>query len=276
MVSWRRARWAAIDTVVVGYALLPVGWLVWLSFTRADARPGPGLLPRSWTWENYAALFTGGTAHFVRPLVNSVGVALIATVIAVTVGAMAGYAIARLTFPGKRFLLGAAIVVALSPQLSLVVPVFEIERRIGLVDTWPGLIGPYLTFALPLAMFLLAGFFAQLPADLEKAAKMDGATPWQAFRKVIVPLSGPGLGTTSILVFLLCWNDFVFAVSLTSTESARTVPAALLRFVASERFAAPTGMLAAAAVLITVPILVFVLAFRRRIIAGLTSGVVRG
>lgn len=276
MVSWRRARWAAIDTVVVGYALLPVGWLVWLSFTRADARPGPGLLPRSWTWENYAALFAGGTAHFVRPLVNSVGVALIATVIAVTVGAMAGYAIARLTFPGKRFLLGAAIVVALSPQLSLVVPVFEIERRIGLVDTWPGLIGPYLTFALPLAMFLLAGFFAQLPADLEKAAKMDGATPWQAFRKVIVPLSGPGLGTTSILVFLLCWNDFVFAVSLTSTESARTVPAALLRFVASERFAAPTGMLAAAAVLITVPILVFVLAFRRRIIAGLTSGVVRG
>lgn len=276
MVSWRRARWAAIDTVVVGYALLPVGWLVWLSFTRADARPGPGLLPRSWTWENYAALFTGGTAHFVRPLVNSVGVALIATVIAVPVGAMAGYAIARLTFPGKRFLLGAAIVVALSPQLSLVVPVFEIERRIGLVDTWPGLIGPYLTFALPLAMFLLAGFFAQLPADLEKAAKMDGATPWQAFRKVIVPLSGPGLGTTSILVFLLCWNDFVFAVSLTSTESARTVPAALLRFVASERFAAPTGMLAAAAVLITVPILVFVLAFRRRIIAGLTSGVVRG
>lgn len=276
MVSWRRVRWAAIDAVVVGYALLPVGWLVWLSFTHADARPDPGLLPRSWTWDNYASLFTGGTAHFVRPLVNSIGVALATTVIAVGFGAMAGYAIARLNFPGKRVLLGAAIVVALIPQLSLVVPVFEIERRIGLVDTWPGLIGPYLTFALPLAMFLLAGFFAQLPAGLEKAAKMDGATPWQALRKVIVPLSGPGLGTTSILVFLLCWNDFVFVVSLTATESARTVPAALLRFVSSERFAAPTGTLAAAAVLITVPILVFVLAFRRRIIAGLTSGVVRG
>ncbi|MGH4024321.1 MAG: carbohydrate ABC transporter permease, partial [Pseudonocardiaceae bacterium] len=147
---------------------------------------------------------------------------------------------------------------------------------VGLFDTWPGLILPYITFSLPLAIYTLAAFFREIPWELEKAAKMDGATPAQAFRSVIVPLAAPGVVTTAILVFIFCWNDFLFAISLTSTDAARTVPAAMANFTGSSQFEEPTGSISAAAVVITIPIIVFVLFFQRRIVAGLTSGAVKG
>ena len=127
------------------------------------------------------------------------------------------------------------------PQVSLVSPLFEIERSLGLFDTWPGLILPYITFALPLAIYTLSAFFREIPWELEKAAKMDGATPGQAFRRVIAPLAAPGVFTTAILVFIFCWNDFLFAISLTSTEPSRTVPVALSFFTGSSQFEDPTG-----------------------------------
>ncbi len=189
---------------------------------------------------------------------------------------MAAYAIARLDFPGKKLLVGVALLIAMFPQISLVSPLFDIERRLGLFDTWAGLILPYITFALPLAIYTLSAFFKEIPWDLEKAAKMDGATPGQAFRKVVAPLAAPGIVTAGILVFIFCWNDLLFAISLTSTERSITAPAAIANFTGASQFEEPTGSIAAAAMVITIPIIIFVLFFQRRIVAGLTSGAVKG
>ncbi|MBM7772076.1 multiple sugar transport system permease protein [Actinokineospora baliensis] len=272
--SGAKVRWALIDVVVLVYALVPVLWIVSLSFKTKETLADKNFIPREWTWQNYADIFT--TNQFLRALLNSVGIALIATLIAVVLGTMAAYAIARLDFPGKRALVGVSLLIAMFPQVSLVTPLFEMERSLGLFDTWPGLILPYITFALPLAIYTLSAFFREIPWELEKAAKMDGATPAQAFRRVIAPLAAPGVFTTAILVFIFCWNDFLFAISLTSTTSSRTVPAALSFFQGSSQFEDPTGTVSAAAVVITVPIILFVLFFQRRIVAGLTSGAVKG
>ena len=147
---------------------------------------------------------------------------------------------------------------------------------IGLFDTWTGLIIPYITFALPLSIYTLSAFFREIPWDLEKAAKMDGATPAQAFSRVIVPLAAPGIVTTAILVFIFAWNDLLLALSLTATKAAITAPVAIANFTGSSQFEEPTGSIAAGAMVITVPIIVFVLVFQRRIVTGLTSGAVKG
>jgi multiple sugar transport system permease protein len=162
------------------------------------------------------------------------------------------------------------------PPISTVGPLFDMWRALGLYDTWPGLIIPYLTFSLPLAIYVLVAFFREIPWDLEQAAQVDGATPSQAFRKVILPLAAPGVFTAAILVFIFAWNDFLFAISLTSSDASRTVPAALAFFTGESSFTQPTGSIAAAAVVVTVPIIIFVLFFQRRIVAGLTAGAVKG
>ncbi|UJW33238.1 carbohydrate ABC transporter permease [Saccharothrix sp. AJ9571] len=270
----RKAKWTLIDIVVVVYALFPVLWILSLSLKSKETLSDGNFIPTEWTLQNYADIFA--TTEFLRALVNSIGIAIIATVIAVVLGTMAAYAIARLDFPGKQLLVGVSLLIAMFPQVSLVTPLFNIERELGLFDTWPGLILPYITFALPLAIYTLSAFFREIPWELEKAAKMDGATPAQAFRRVIAPLAAPGVFTTAILVFIFCWNDFLFAISLTSTEASRTVPAALSFFTGSSQFEDPTGTISAAAVVITVPIILFVLFFQRRIVAGLTSGAVKG
>jgi multiple sugar transport system permease protein len=188
----------------------------------------------------------------------------------------AAYAIARLDFRGKRVILAASLAVAMFPQISIVGPLYNLWRQIGLYDTWPGLIIPYMTFALPLSIYTLSAFFREIPWELEQAAEVDGATPFQAFRKVIVPLATPGIFTTAIIVFIICWNDFLFAISLTSTTNAETVPAAIASFPGASQFTQPIGSIAAAAVVVTVPIILLVLLFQRRIVAGLTAGAVKG
>ncbi len=270
----RKAFWVVIDTLVVVYALLPVLWILSLSLKPTSMVKDGRLIPSSVTLENYRGIFRG--EFFSSALINSVGIGLTTTVIAVVLGAMAAYAIARLDFPGKRLLIGATLLVTMFPAISLVTPLFNIERRIRLFDTWPGLILPYITFALPLAIYTLSAFFREIPWDLEKAAKMDGATPAQAFRKVIVPLAAPGLVTAAILVFIFAWNDLLLALSLTATKAAITAPVAIVNFSGSSQFEEPTGSIAAGAIVITVPIIVFVLIFQRRIVAGLTSGAVKG
>ncbi|RZS44259.1 carbohydrate ABC transporter membrane protein 2 (CUT1 family) [Herbihabitans rhizosphaerae] len=269
-----KARWGLIDILVIAYAIIPVLWIVSLSFKTPSTLSDKSFIPNEWTWDNYINIFK--TTDFIQALINSIGIALIATLIAVVLGTMAAYAIARLDFPGKRILVGVSLMIAMFPQVSLVSPLFDMERSLGLFDTWPGLILPYITFALPLAIYTLSAFFREIPWELEKAAKMDGATPGQAFRKVIAPLAAPGVFTTAILVFIFCWNDFLFAISLTSTNESRTVPAALQFFTGASYFEDPTGTTSAAAVIITIPIIIFVLFFQRRIVAGLTSGAVKG
>jgi multiple sugar transport system permease protein len=270
----RRVRWGLLDLLVIVYALIPVLWIVSLSFKSAATLADGNFWPREWSVESYKQIFQ--TDQFVRALINSIGIALISTAVSVVLAMLAAYAIARLNFPGKRALVAVALLTSIFPQVSLVSPLFEIERRLGIFDTWLGLIIPYIAFSLPLAIYTLTAFFQQIPWDLEKAAKTDGATQAQAFRKVIAPLAAPGVFTTMILVFIFCWNDFLFAISLTSTERARTVPVAMSFFTGASQFEDPTGATSAAAVIITIPIVLFVLFFQRRIVAGLTSGAVKG
>lgn len=270
----QRVAWSIGIALVVIYALVPVLWIASLSFKPTTDLHDGHFIPRNWTLDNYRGIFQ--TSEFTRALINSIGIGLITTLLAVIVGTMAAYAIARLEFPGKSVILGVSLLIAMFPQVSLVSPLFDIERKLGLFDTWPGLILPYITFALPMAIFILSSFFREIPWELEKAAQMDGATPFQAFRLVVAPLAIPGIVTAAILVFIFAWNDFLLAVSLTSTEASRTAPAAMANFTGSSQFDEPTGSIAAAAIVITIPIVIFVVIFQRRIVAGLTSGAVKG
>ena len=266
--------WGTANFVAIALALIPVLWLVSLSFKTPTAILDPSFIPAAWTWGNYDQILS--TTQFIRPLINSIGIGVISTLIAVVLASMAAYAVARLRFPGKSILIGMALLIAMFPAISLVTPLFSIERAIGLFNTWPGLIIPYIAFGLPLGIYTLSAFFREIPWELEKAAKVDGATPFQAFVKVIAPLAAPGMVTTAILVFLFCWNEFLFAISFTSTLAARTAPASIAYFSGSSQFTVPTGPIAAAAVVITIPIIIFVVFFQRRIVAGLTSGAVKG
>ena len=272
------ALWAVGELLIIVFALIPVLWILSLSLKDPATVGDQSFIPKDWSLENYDALFTGGISDspFIKPLINSIGIALITTVISITLAAFAAYAIARLEFPGKALILAGALAIAIFPQISTVGPLFDMWRAIGLYDTWPGLIIPYLTFSLPLAIYVLVAFFREIPWDLDQAAQVDGATQFQAFRKVIVPLAAPGVFTAAILVFIFAWNDFLFAISLTSSDASRTVPAALAFFTGESQFTEPSGAIAAAAVIVTVPIIVFVLLFQRRIVSGLTSGAVKG
>ena len=269
-----KALWGVTNVVVILAALIPVLWIASLSFKDPSTIADGNFFPSKWSSENYSGIFQ--TSEFTDALRNSIGIALITTVIAVTLACMAAYAIARLNFPGKVLILTMALAIAMFPPISIVGPLFNIWREVGLYDTWPGLIIPYMTFSLPLAIYTLSAFFREIPWELEQAAQVDGATPFQAFRKVIIPLAAPGVFTTAILVFIFAWNDFLFAISLTSTNAARTVPAALAAFPGESQFTQPIGSVAAAAVIVTIPIIIMVLIFQRRIVAGLTAGAVKG
>ncbi|HXP57358.1 MAG TPA: carbohydrate ABC transporter permease [Streptosporangiaceae bacterium] len=270
----QKAGWGVANFVVIALALIPILWLVSLSFKTPAAILDPSFFPAQFTWGNYSSILQN--TQFIRPLINSIGIGLISTLIAVVLASMAAYAVARLNFPGKSVLIGMSLLIAIFPQISLITPLFSIERRLGLFNTWPGLIIPYIAFGLPLGIYTLSAFFREIPWELEKAAKMDGATPFQAFVKVIAPLAAPGMVTTAILVFMACWNDFLFAISFTSTTASRTAPASIAYFSGGSVFTTPTGPISAAAVVITIPIVIFVLFFQRRIVAGLTSGAVKG
>ncbi len=262
--------------LILVWCLLPIAWIVSLSFKPVGetATGSPQFLPKEFTWDNFSSVLQND--DFQRALINSFGIAIIATVLSVIVGTLCAYAIARLRFRGKRVVLTIALAIAMFPVVSLIGPLFDQWRALGLFDTWPGLIIPYMSFTLPLAIWTLTAFFREIPWELEQAAQVDGATAWQAFRKVIVPLAAPGVFTAAILTFFFAWNDFVFGISLTSTIDARPVPAQLAFFVGPDQFNPPVSTLAAAAVMVTVPVIVLVLLFQRKIVAGLTAGAVKG
>ena len=268
-----RALWSIGILVVLLYALIPVAWIASLS-VKTPTQVGDRKFFSGISFKNYDAVFSDDT--FINALINSIGIASIATAISIVLAAMAAYATSRLNFTGKALILSGALAVAMFPPISIVGSLFNIWRSIGLYDTWPGLIIPYMTFTLPLAIYTLSAFFREIPWELEQAAQVDGATPFQAFRKIIVPLAAPGVFTAAILVFIFAWNDFIFANTLTSTDNARTVPAALAFFTGASQFEQPIGAICAASVVVTVPIIVMVLIFQRRIVAGLTAGAVKG
>ena len=272
----QKVGWGTANIIVILLALIPILWIVSLSFKDPATITDAIVLAEE---VDLGELLRASSRRRSSPGRSSTRSASrsISTFIAVLFASMAAYAVARLDFPGK----GAAH--RHVPAHRDVPGRSRWSRRCstssgtsGCSTPGPGSIIPYITFGLPLAIYTLSAFFREIPWELEKAAKMDGATPFQAFTKVIAPLAAPGMFTTAILVFILCWNDFLFAISLTSTTRARTVPAAIGFFTGSSQFTAPTGSIAAAAVIITIPIIIFVLLFQRRIVAGLTSGAVKG
>jgi multiple sugar transport system permease protein len=268
-----KVLWGIAILLVILYALTPVAWIASLSL-KDPSQLGDGKFFSGISFDNYSQIFKED--FFNAALINSLLIAGIATVISIVLAAMAAYALARLDFAGKAVILSGALAVAMFPPVSIVGSLFNIWRSVGLYDTYPGLIIPYMTFTLPLAIYTLSAFFREIPWELEQAAQVDGATPFQAFRKVIVPLAAPGVFTAAILVFIFAWNDFLFANTLTSTSKAQTVPAALAFFSGGSRFSDPIGAISAAAVVVTVPIIIMVLIFQRRIVAGLTAGAVKG
>ena len=287
-VSPRAKAWLGVAAVpIILYTLLPIGWILSLSLKPSSQINDRSYFPHAFSWASYKYIFTGA-AHslFIPALVNSIGICLIATVVGVILSAFAAYGIARLEFPGKKLVLNTALLTAFFPAISVVTPLFNIWRSIGLYNTWLGLIIPYLSLTLPISIWTLTAFFKQIPWEMEQAAQVDGATSWQAFRKVVLPLAAPGVFTVAIISFFTAWNDFVYSTSLTSTtggadpftktQGAQTVPAVLSFFQGPSQFIPPTGYVAAAAVVVTVPVVLLVLVFQKRIVAGLTAGAVKG
>jgi ABC-type glycerol-3-phosphate transport system permease component len=270
----RRAWWttAALVLLVLASAF-PFYWAIVSSFTpEARLFQRPSLVPTTLVLDHYRALFT--ERDFWVPIRNSLVVAGTTTIFCVTVGGLCAYALARLRFRGKTALLGLILAVSVFPQISVVSPLYLLLRSLRLINTYPGLILPYLTFAMPLTVWLLVGFFRQLPAELEEAAMVDGASRLRALREVILPVALPGLAATAILTFVYSWNEFLFALSFTLGPERQTVPVAIALF--RGQYQVPWGQILAAAIVATAPVALLVLLFQRRIVQGLTAGAVKG
>ena len=265
--------WIAVAAIVV-FCLFPFYWLVNLSLKTGADLGDSSLFPPHPTLDNYQSIFKN--PDFTKSLRNSAAVALLTTFFSIMVGAFCAYALARLRIGGKSIMLAIVLTISTFPQIAIAAPLFKLWSDIGLFNTWTGLIIPYLTFALPLTIYILVSFFKEIPRDLEEAALVDGATHFQAFRKVVVPLAAPGLATAAILTFIGAWNEFLLAVTLTSSSKARTVPAAIAFFTGATEHEVPFGSISAASVTISVPLIIMVLLFQKRIVAGLTAGAVKG
>jgi multiple sugar transport system permease protein len=265
--------WIAVVLIIV-FCLFPFYWLINVSLKSGADLSKADLFPPSPTLDNYESIFKN--SDFTSALRNSAIITGVTTALALLIGSFAAYALARLRFPLKFLILGIILSISTFPPIAIAAPIFKLWTDIGLYDTKVGLIIPYLSFALPLCVFILTSFFKEIPKELEEAALIDGATHFQAFRKVVLPLAAPGLVTAGLLTAIFVWNEFLLAVTLTSSSSARTVPAAIAFFTGSQKFEVPLGTISAASVVITVPIVVAVVIFQKRIVAGLTAGAVKG
>jgi multiple sugar transport system permease protein len=265
--------WAAVILIML-FCLFPFYWLINTSLKSGADLSSGDLLPPHPTLKNYDSIFRNG--DFVKALRNSAIVSLSTTVLALVIGSFAGYALARLRFPMKFLLLAVILSISTFPPIAIAAPVFKLWTDLGLYNSYLGLILPDLTFALPLTIYILTSFFREIPRELEEAALVDGATYFQAFRKVVVPLAAPGMVTAGLLAFIFVWNEFLFAITLTSTPDRRPVPAAIAFFTGSQQFEIPLGTISAASVVVTVPLILLVVLFQRRIVAGLTAGAVKG
>ena len=265
--------WLCVAGIVV-FCLFPFYWLLNTSLKTGGDLSTSSLVPPSPTLDNYESIFRD--SNFTNALKNSAIVALVTTALALVVGSFCAYALARLKIRFKFAILAIILTITTFPQITIAAPIFKLWRDVGLYNTIPGLVIPYLTFALPLAIYILTSFFREIPRDLEEAALVDGATNFQAFYKVVVPLAAPGLATAGILTFIAAWNEFLLAITLTSSPSARTVPAAIAFFTGSVQFEQPLGTISAASVVISIPLILMVLLFQKRIVAGLTAGAVKG
>jgi len=271
--TMRILLWVAVVLIML-FCLFPFYWLINTSLKTGQDLSRASLLPPSPSLDNFTSVFNNG--DFTDALKSSVIISFSVTILSLVIGSFAGYALARLRFPRKFLLLSIVLSISTFPPIAIAAPVFKLWTDLGLYNTYLGLILPSMAFGLPLTVFILTSFFKEIPKELEEAALVDGATYFQAFRKVIVPLAAPGLVTAGLLTFIYAWNEFLFAITLASDPKVRPVPAAIADFTGSTEFEVPLGTISAASVVVTVPLIVLVLVFQRRIVAGMTAGAVKG
>jgi multiple sugar transport system permease protein len=272
--SWRRRLLYVGVALVVGYCLLPFFWMIVSAFRRPQDQFDNSPVPAPASFENFSAVFKPGNG-FGRSLLNSVVVAGTTTVLTLIIGVFTAYALARLQFRFKNAILGVIIATSMFPGISQIVPLLKLFTDIKWTNTYQAMILPSLGFALPLAVWNLTVFFRQLPFELEQAAMVDGCSRGAAFRKIIIPLAAPGVFTTAIITFIAAWNEFIIALSMVNKKEMQTATVAISKFTGSADFDQPFGTQMAAGVIVTVPLVVVVLIFQRRIIAGLTAGGVK-
>ena len=270
----KRQLLPAIGLLAVAvYSLAPFLWQVVTSFKpTAELGTLPPLLPTRVSLEHYAALFAGHA--LMRMMFNSAVVAGASTLLALALGAPAAFALSMLRVRGRAVILAAILSVSMFPPIAIVSPLFLAANALGVRDTLLALIVTYTTFSLPLAIWLLTSFFGRLPRDIYRAARVDGCTPFQALVHIVLPLAVPALTAAGLLVFIFSWNEFLLALTLTSTEASRTVPVGIALFPGLHEI--PYGEIAAAAVLVTLPLAILAFLFQRRVVEGLTAGAVVG
>ncbi|GGT01681.1 carbohydrate ABC transporter permease [Streptomyces chromofuscus] len=264
------ARRIGIAAIVL-YCLAPFYWMVVSSLRRPSDQFSNSPLPVPVSFDNYAAAFDARNG-FGRALLNSLIVSGVTTAVTLVVAIFAGYALARLSFRGKTLILTLIIAASMFPPITLIVPLLQFFTDAGWINTYQAMIVPSMSFALPLAVWNLTAFFRQMPAELEKAAQVDGCTPAQAFRKIVLPLAAPGIFTTAILVFISAWNEFLIAVSVVNDRQMMTANVIVSLFTGQYKYDQPFGTQMAAGVVVTLPLVVAVLFFQRRIVDGLTAG----
>lgn len=270
--------WAksAMLGVILLWCLIPFVWLIMTSLKVGDTalnHPNPFFGP--FGLDNYLAVFE---RNFHLNLRNSAIVAGTTTILCIAIGSLAAYALARLPLRRKVIILAGVLAVSLFPPVALVPPLYEVWRALGLLNTYEGLYIPYVAFTLPITIFILTTFFASIPKDLEEAARVDGATPLQAFYRIVLPLAAPGVFAAAIIIFVLAWNEFLLASTFAprNAEIAQTVPVAIAGFTGAVPFQRPIGTITAACVVVTIPMIILALIFQKRIVAGLTAGSVKG
>ncbi len=268
-----KVLFALLALAIVVWSVGPFLWMVITSIKPdRDLATLPPILPSEITFEHYRTLFEG--RPFYRYIINSAIVSTATTVICLLIGSLAGYAFGRLTFPGRLPLLLAVLVVSMFPQIAIVAPIYVRFQQLGLLNTYEAMIIPYNTFALPLAIWVLTSFFRSIPAELEDASRIDGSTRLGALFRVILPLSAPGLFTTAILVFIAAWNEFLFALTLTSSIDHQTIPVGIALLPAM--YHVPWGNIAAASTIVTLPLVIMVLICQRWIVRGIVAGALKG
>ncbi|ANS62845.1 ABC sugar transporter, permease component [Streptomyces lincolnensis] len=270
-LKWRTWLLYLGVAAVVAYCLAPFYWMLVSSLRRTSDIFDTSLLPAPVSFENYRAVFSPSQG-FGRALLNSLIVAGTTTVLALLLATFTAYAMARLEFRFKRLILTLIIATSMFPVVSILVPLLKLFTDIGWINTYQAMIVPSMSFVLPLAVWNLTTFFRQMPDELEQAAMIDGCTRGQAFRKIIIPLAAPGIFTTAIIIFIAAWNEFLIALSMTNRPSIQTAPVAISKFAGASQFDTPFGSQMAAGVLVTIPLVIMVLLFQRRIVAGLTAG----